>query len=61
MTRFVLSHELDGSARVFDEILNRVVPGQNGTISEMEDVRDSLNQRVERPELTRADGKLVNA
>lgn len=64
--RFTLDYVDDGvnppSFWVWDEVLDQVVPG-----SVMEDslnvleIQRVMNQRVERPELTRADGKLVNA
>lgn len=51
---------------VYDLVMGREVPGQgfDGSHQAERDeayrVRDSLNQRVTNPELTRADGKLVS-
>lgn len=63
--RFELDYVDDGinepSFWVWDNELDQVVPG-----SVMEDSKEALNifrtmnQRVDHPELTRADGKLVN-
>jgi len=47
---------------VYDDVENRFVPGFIGVSYEVAiEVRDILNQRVDRPDLTRADGKLVSA
>lgn len=46
---------------VWDTVMRRVVPGSaTGDASEVLTVCRVLNQRVEHPELTRADGNLVS-
>lgn len=46
---------------VYDNTMIRGVPGTSGLSQEQADlITKALNQRVERPELTRADGKLVS-
>lgn len=46
---------------VFDHVMNRAVPGTSCSTQEQADLISTiLNQRVEHPELTRADGKLVS-
>lgn len=46
---------------VWDTVMRRVVPGSaTGDASEVLAIKNVMNQRVERPELTRADGKLVS-
>jgi hypothetical protein len=60
--RFVKMSTGNGEWTVYDNVYLRGVPGMSGSTEvEAQSVQDILNQRVERPELTRADGKLVTA
>lgn len=63
MQRFELefvSSDLGASYWAWDSLMKRVVPGSVSLVQEASQfIVDSMNQRVERPELTRADGKLV--
>lgn len=63
--RFELDYVDDGvndpSFWVWDSVMNRVVPGSVSQESKHSlDIFRVMNQRVEHPELTRADGKLVS-
>lgn len=63
--RFSLDYVDDGtnpvSFWVWDEELDQVVPGSvTESSAEALETQRVMNQRVEHPELTRADGKLVS-
>lgn len=60
--RFVRDNTVDGTWYVWDNGLRQRVPNTYGkTPVQCSQIQDVLNQRVERPELTKADGKLVSA